>query len=341
MTLAAEADHAAPAADAPSGDKVPVLDQDRDSIHCLPLSVIPLQTKGLSRTRMIKNARLESVIELFDDEKSGSGQVPVTAIRQVYKNISSDDVRMLSELAKLHSYDVYSLRIQLRKLGVKVDDQEHLKLSAAKQAQLHRYMTAFTQRVILEVFGDNNGEVQNFNDVVDLFRHPDKRMALKKLRMMSDKLGIELEEVPTFLEDFGDIYLSIAYFRECWESVQSPFSDFCHSVDDIMENRTLKQDRGLMKTCDSLCGKLADMNQDTQDRFHEFEKQTSKMWENIDSARFKWFKRIVRDNHTEIGTALCNLSVKMDAWHKQFPRQDAGGPMKRAEFIRLTMQQGI
>jgi hypothetical protein len=346
MTIAAEADFPTPVVDVlPPGklaeEHCDIQDCDRDSMHTLPLAVVPLKAGALGSSRMIKNARLESVIELFEDEKSGSGQIAVGSIQQVYTSISNEDAKMLTELAKLHSYDVYSLRIELRKLGINVNEEEHLKLSEAKQAQLHRYMTAFTQRVIVEVFGDSNAEVQNYNDIVELFRHPDKRQAISKLRMMSDKLGIELEEVPVFLEDFGDIYLSIAYFRECWESVQSSFSDFCHSVDDIMENHTLKQDRNLMEACDAIYDKLAGMNSDAAERFHDFEGQTTKMWDNIDAKRFKWFKGIVRDNHAAIGGALCNLSVKMNAWNKQFPHQNAGGPIKRAEFIRLTMRQGL
>jgi len=340
MTLSAEADQPTQNAAVVDTEQRVVQDVDRDSIHTLPLSVIPFQAKSLGSTRMIKNSRLESVIELFDGGKSGSGQLPVSAIRQVYTNISSDDVKMLTELSKLHSYDVYSLRIQLRKLGIKVDDHEHLKLSAAKQVQLQRYMAAFTQRVIIEVFGGDDS-VRNYDDVVALFRHPDKSLAIAKLKMMSEKLGIGLEEVPVFLEDFGDIYLSIAYFRECWESVQSAFSDFCYSVDDIMENRTLKQDRNLMKTCDAVCDKFSNMNTGASDRIHNFENQTAKMWDNLDSKRFKWFKKVVQENHTEIGGALCNLSVKMNAWNKKFPHQNSGGPIKRAEFIRVTMQQGL
>ena len=192
MTLSAEADQPTQNAAVVDTEQRVVQDVDRDSIHTLPLSVIPFQAKSLGSTRMIKNSRLESVIELFDGGKSGSGQLPVSAIRQVYTNISSDDVKMLTELSKLHSYDVYSLRIQLRKLGIKVDDHEHLKLSAAKQVQLQRYMAAFTQRVIIEVFGGDDS-VRNYDDVVALFRHPDKSLAIAKLKMMSEKLGIGLE----------------------------------------------------------------------------------------------------------------------------------------------------
>ncbi len=84
----------------PTVPKPPLGDIDRDSVHILPLSIIPFETKGLERTRMIKNAKLESVIELFADDKAGSGQVAVGSIRQVFADIETKDIKVLSELAQ-------------------------------------------------------------------------------------------------------------------------------------------------------------------------------------------------------------------------------------------------
>jgi len=319
----------------------PLSDIDRDSVHILPLGIIPFETKGLERTRMIKNAKLESVIELFADDKAGSGQIPVSAIRQVFADIATKDVKVLSELAKCYSYDVYCLRIQMRKLGIPIENAEGLQLSDSKQAELQRYMSSFTQRVIMEVYGDGDDSVRNYADVVKLFRHPDKRHAATKLRMISDKLGIQLEDVPTFLEDFGDIYLSVAYYRDCWESVQPAFSDFAHSVQDITAHQTLKQDRTLMTTCNTLFDKFVDLNSGAAQRFRVFEQNADKMWDNIDGDQFNRFKGAVKGSHKAIGTMLCKLSVKMDAWMDKFPEANTGGALKRAEFIRLIMQQGV
>jgi len=38
---------------------------------------------------------------------------------------------------------------------------------------------------------------------------------------------------------------------------------------------------------------------------------------------------------------LCALSVKINAWTKNFPRPDAAGPVRRAAFIMSDMRQGI
>ena len=42
-----------------------IADFDRDSIHTLPLSVLPVSNTALSKARLIKNHRLETRIELF------------------------------------------------------------------------------------------------------------------------------------------------------------------------------------------------------------------------------------------------------------------------------------
>ena len=47
---------------------------ENDALHILPLSNIPLQIRALRETRLIKNAKLEGVIELYSDAATGSAQ---------------------------------------------------------------------------------------------------------------------------------------------------------------------------------------------------------------------------------------------------------------------------
>ena len=55
-------------------------DLDRDALHILPLSMIPLETPGLKRARIVKDARYESTVELFKGKDTGKGQVKVEAL---------------------------------------------------------------------------------------------------------------------------------------------------------------------------------------------------------------------------------------------------------------------
>jgi hypothetical protein len=59
-----------------------ISDNDRDSLHILPLNILPLDTPSLNRAKLIKNVRLDSVIEMFTDEDTGSGQIDIEDLPQ-------------------------------------------------------------------------------------------------------------------------------------------------------------------------------------------------------------------------------------------------------------------
>ena len=63
---------------------IEISDVDRDSLHILPLSIIPMQTRALRHARLIKNSRLDGVVELFEGPASGSGQVEVDSLVNVF-----------------------------------------------------------------------------------------------------------------------------------------------------------------------------------------------------------------------------------------------------------------
>ena len=262
----------------------PVPDFDRDAIHVLPLSIIPLELGGLRRLRMVKNDELESVIEIFGGD-SGSGHIKLSDLSMVYPNLSFRDNRILQKLAKLSSYDVYCLRVHLRALEINVDEDEHLKLSGDKQTELRDYMSRFTKRLIMEVFGDDD-QVTDFKDVLALYRNPDKTQAAKKLAKLAQSLGIDVHAVPAFLEDYGDIYLSIAYYREYLETVQEGIADFEISIADILEHPHLGKDQSLVNICKRSLRKIKKLNEAAMQRFEVFEQYTDQMWENMDTERF-------------------------------------------------------
>ena len=91
-------------------------DRDRDALYILPLSILPLRTPGLKRARMLKDSRLNSVIELFKDEKSGSGRVELDALpidvlrsRIIQEVESRMDLEVLSESHEVEEQDRVSL----------------------------------------------------------------------------------------------------------------------------------------------------------------------------------------------------------------------------------------
>ncbi len=326
------------------GSPEKVRDSDRDSLHILPLSILPFETTALRHARMIKNARLESVIEFFSGASSGSGQMYVDETSAEFgwpQNSMHPDLVILEKLAKLPSYDVYSLRIMLRRHGITINDVEALKLSEEKRAELNKYMTDFTHPLIDQIFGSDDMDIKDFNDVLALFRNPDVRKAREKLEIMADKLGIKVEDVPSFLEDYADIFMSLSYYRQCLDTIEPVIDEFLESLDTIRANYQLKSDPNLIRTCNMMQATFNDLLASISGRFENFDKSTKDMWNNISAERFKEVERLIKNYHTTIGGVLCSLSVKMDAWSQLFPDKHSGGPVKRSEFILSEMKLGI
>ena len=81
-------------------------DSNLDTLHILPLRHIPLATKALSRARLVKTVRLESMVELYDEGAVGTGRVKPGELRNVF-DFSGDragDPKIVTALAGLHSF---------------------------------------------------------------------------------------------------------------------------------------------------------------------------------------------------------------------------------------------
>jgi len=320
------------------------IQQDLDTLHILPLSIIPFENRSLTHARLIKNARLHSMIELFKDEDSGSGQMTVdAAARQLREEMDASprDITMLRKLSRLPSYDVYSLRVALREQEIPIGDIKELKLSPQKSKELAGYMKDFTFPLIRDIYGSTDVEVQEFDDLLNLFRNPDIKMAREKLDMMAKKLDIDLMELPRFLEDYGDIFLSLAYYKSCLDYTAPITRNFLDSLHDIRKNWELKTDTNLMNTCDMLEKTFTGLSAHLKRLFDEFDSSTKDFWSDVSAARFRQVEALIESYHTTIGAVLCALSVKMSAWNSLFPKANVGGPVKRSEFIMLEMRQGI
>lgn len=316
-----------------------ISDDDRDSLHVLPLCIVPLQTHVLQRTRMIKNAHLDSVIEMFEGKATGSGQIKIESLGVAFNGLPYADLTTLTKLSKLNSYDVYSLRILLRKQGIPVDEGE-LRLSRRKQLELTEHMRRFTRPLITHIYGDEQA-IGDYADAIAMLSHPDVRRARERLRTLADRLGIRIDQVPKFLEDYGDIFLSISYYRQCFGGIGPALTDFTETVEEIRSNRLLQSDRNLVDNCTRIRGVFDDLTNLMRQRFRTFDFGSKNMWVDIDPLRFQKFRDLVQNSHTMMGGVLCALTVKMDSWQQKFPQRHLGGPLKRAEFIVTELQQGL
>ncbi len=320
-------------------------DADRDALHILPLSTLPLQTKTLRRWRMVKNGRLESMIEAFDDADTGSGQLTVDETAAMFgwrEGNRSPDYRLLMQVAPLPSYDVFSLRILLRDLGIQVNRSDALRLSDRQTRELSVYMTRFTRPLVREIYGDDAAtRIETFDDIVNLFRDPDVDHARRQLDQMARKLGISMMEIPKFLEDYSDIFLSLSYYRRCLDAIMEPIEEVLNSLHDIREHFQMQHDPAAMLACKRTEVSLNEAIASLTGRFESFDRATDDLWRDLSADRFRRVQKVIRDYHVVLGGVLCSLTVVMKSWQRQFPNADSGGPVKRASFLITEFQQSI
>jgi hypothetical protein len=320
---------------------ISISDEDRDRIHILPLSMIPLSAKVLKKTRMVKNSHLESGVELYKGDETGSGQISIGQLRTVFRDISYDDINILQSLSKLHSYDVFSLRRLLRELEIDVDDHADLQLSDDKQNELAGYMKLFTRPLIVKLYGNDGLDIQKPRDMADLFDHPDQNLVLHNLKMFAQTLSIRVYEIPKMLDDYGDLYMSISYYRQLLNSIGPIIGQFNASIDEIRSNRQLQQNQNLIKNCTQIQTKFKGMTGNVLRHFKTFDEMSKTMWDSDGPEAMGNFGSSIRGSQTALGGILCALTVKMNDWQSHFPHQDVGGPMKWADYVVNEMRQGL
>jgi hypothetical protein len=316
--------------------------RDRDSLHTLALAVVPVEHPTLKRARLVKNNRLLSVVEVYRDRESGSGQIDIEKLPHEFKwPAGHPDFILLQKLELMPSYDVYSLRVTLRAAGIEVNDLAALKLSPQKTKDLGKYMKAFTRPLLAQIYGDEGGGMDSLDDVVGMFRDPDLERARRKLMIMSAKLGIGLGDIPRFLEDYADIFLSLSYYRQCLDHTTPIIEDFLDCMKDLRKSFQMRSNTQLMSTCDDMERTFTDLLTSATGRLEAFNRHTNAMWENLSADRFRKIERIIKTYHITMGGILCALTVKMDAWAEMFPRRNVGGPVRRADFIMNDMKHGM
>ncbi len=326
------------------GNSNPIVDSDIDSLFILPLRIIPFKTESLARARLVKNSHIVGVMELYAERETGSGQIDIRDLPQHFKwkeGAAHPDLALLYSLAPLPSYDVYSLRRMLRELGIPVNNYTDLKLSDEKNKQLTGYMSKFTLPLIKEIYGDDSKGITRFEDIVLLFKDPDVKKAIAKLKQMAEKLRITIDQIPTFLENYGDIFMSLSYYNHCLDRLTPLLEAFIYAMSEMRKSMQVRNDRNLMAEMDKVEKLINGLITFLRRTFQDFGTMSQDMWNNLTAAKFEQVKAYIESVQVKVGSVLCGLTVKMNAWVIKFPNPRSGGPGAKGEFIMTDMRQGL
>jgi len=316
------------------------LNADKDAINRLPLANIPLSSGALKGAKLIKNARLETTVELHSDPLSGSLQVSPDKIGDFMKT-SPRDQAIIESLAGLNSFDVYSLRSNLKKLGVEVEDEEALELSEDMKDGLSIYSMEFIRPLIERIFGKARADTYTAGGLTGLFRDSDIERAKENLRVMAEKTGIPLGEIPAFLEEYSDVFLSVAYYRYGFESVSPDIERFMIWIHELRTHRDTVASPKAAALCREVEETLRFLSGSLKERLAQFQTGFEKFWGDINRASFQQMRTQIEENHASMGSVLCGVIVKMHLWKKQFPDNNIGGPVTRLKFVTTELEPGL
>ena len=330
--------------DTPPGD-TNGSDAEKDALDILPLAIMPLQTSRLQRARLIKNIKLDSVIEMYASESGGSGQVDVTQIHTYFRwkeGYRHPDQKLLTALSKLPSYDVFSTRIALRNLGVELANLEALQLSSRRKAQLNKHMQAFITPLMRQILDPADSHVGDFDQLSASLRRLSKDGMMANLVKMSEKLQISVQELPKMLEDYADIFLSVAYYQEILDNYLPRITKFLEQLKQLQRMPDLRRDAGFTKDAAALEASLSFIVASISSRFEAFYQITDRMWGDISGESFGQLRRLVIANQTLMGGVLCGLTVKIRGWEGAFDGTPVDQKLlKRVQFIQQEMHSGI
>jgi hypothetical protein len=310
-----------------------------DNIDKLPLSMIQLQSNTLKSAQLVKNSQMETMLELHSDSKTGSLQIRPQDIAQNFK-ISAEDQATIDKLSTLKSYDIYSLRGNLQKLGIQVDEKA-LELSDEMKGRLNAYAQEFTRPLIANIFGDGSESPDDKESLQKIFRSPDVRLVQARLKIMSTKTGIPVEEIPTFLKNYADLFQSGAYYRHSYENVGPDIHRFWNWLGDLKGHREVCASQGSVASCKKVEDSLTFLCGSIDERLNEFRKGFEAFWGNMNKKSFERLRRQVEGNHTSMGAVLCGVTVKMRDWSKTFPDNNTGGTQTRIKHVSTKMEPGL
>ena len=315
-----------------------------DALHAMPLVLVPLETTALTHLKLVKNYHLESVVEVYTVRRTRSAQVNIENLPHYFgwpENTNNQDLAILRRVGALPAFDIFSLRRLLREMGMDIDKHEPLKLAVEMADQRAGQMLVFTRPLIAQVFGDENIVINTTRDLMALFEDADSAKVLKHLQRIAAELGIRVEAVPNYLENYGDMLMSLAFFRESLDELAPIVDEFLGTMNTVRDNQILAMDDDLMNICNEVENDVNELTAAIAGRFKMLDRMSGEIGAGGGTKKFREIEKMIGGLHSFIGGVLCGLTVKMTVWDRMFPDREDTSPAQLADFIKYHMKQSL
>ena len=190
-------------------------------------------------------------------------------------------------------------------------------------------------------FKDKQEEVCTLQDVVRLFSDPDNDCALKNMRELADSLNINLSDIPDFLENYAEVYLSLSFFGKCQNDVTSGLGVFSDELRLIACAPCCNVDRSAARSIEHTAENLRHLHSEVAGILHKFKEQTTEMWQDISAERYQNLKRLIIDSHKKVATNLCAITVKLAAWESFSSAAGTNTMQDKVNFVVTCISLGL
>ena len=316
---------------------------DRDSLVAVALDRLPVANAALRNARLVKNARLESVIELYHDDAAGSGQIELSGAQLAFGITSpaDPDILLLRNVALLPAFDAFSLRLMLRESGALPDALANLTLTPDRQAAVNRELRRFTLPLLQYVYGQEDVEDITLAQLIESFRNPDVGKAGAQLARLARKLEIKLPHLFVFIEVYADTFMAIALYRLVLNELSPAVEDFLTAVRTLPSEVQYRQNKAIRSLCDEIEQSFRFVVKMTGVRLAASQRIAERIWANEASIPYGDLQTRLREFHVLIAVLVAGLSAKMTAWQKAFPLPESGKPSDRAELLSTDMRHAV
>ncbi len=315
---------------------------DQDAIHSLHATVLPIKSSHLKNAKLIKNVHLNTVVELESTETGAIESVPFDEISaHLHTDEEADsDIAVLSEFSILPSFDCYTLGSDLARLNVTILKNLNFQLSNAKIRELSSFMGRVTVPLVKFLYGDESGKVKHSQSLAELVKDSDDEKVRNKLEGLASGLRVSLSKLPTYIEKFGEFYLSLAFFEGLFIENRPKLEQMLMWIDDAAEHPHTRNNPESQKAFSIAKGRVQYLKENLEQRFKYLNSITQVKWDRPNFTEFEEMQKAIGSQHIYLASGLCAVAVKVSEWERQFP--NAGGVAEQClEFVLVDLIPGL
>jgi hypothetical protein len=201
-------------------------------------------------------------------------------------------------------------------------------------------MSKLTRPLIKHIYSSQEPGVRDTGTLMDLIAHPDAKNVLPRLQEMSEALDTTLFELPAMLEDFGDMYLSLSYYRGFMDELIPKTRAMLNWFKEVSENSHVGKDPMVKHQFEVVDRMLSRTANSIVARFNGFDRNVEVDWDDVSVETFQKVRKMISSHQVSLAEVLCGLMVKVSEWEQKYPDGRAS-PDKRVSFLMTDIRPGI